>query len=233
MTPDAPSQSTETALRLNAYAGNLTVEQAVFTEPNHGLRVCRVCGYISSARLHTDDCPIPAIVAAAARPEPPVEGALEAALILEFQYRGHRYDSSECGVEDCESDGWVRTRGDALHEGGDRERWLCADHFQTQLIAAARSGHDGLLRVVLDEIERSRERFGEWSSSGSALTDWQRFGILSEEVGEVAEALVLSIDGGRFAKGREGHSDNLDAELVQVAAVALGWLQARALSPEA
>lgn len=86
---------------------------------------------------------------------------------------------------------------------------------------------ENIVWAVLGEVDRSRDRFGEYSTSGSMLEDLQRFAVMVEEIGEVAEALVLEMFDGMFATGRPGHATDLDTELTQVAAVAIGWLIAR------
>lgn len=91
-------------------------------------------------------------------------------------------------------------------------------------------GHHPTL-LVLDEVQRERERQeakcrqmraqGEpWRSAGDPLnTDDRRLAILGEEFGEVArevcDAHVRPIDRNR-----------LRAELVQLAAVAVAWVEA-------
>ncbi len=119
---DAPSQSTEAA-RLEAH------------------RVWRVAG--EGDHREAWEAGYLAAYLAAARPEPPVEGALEEARAFEFQYPSDRYDFSLCVVDGCDLDGWVRTRGDHLN-------WRCIHHFQEELIAAARSGHDELREALVD-----------------------------------------------------------------------------------
>lgn len=79
---------------------------------------------------------------------------------------------------------------------------------------------------VLAEVERGVARFGDGSMSGTAMTDLERYPVLAEEVGEVAEALVLRIADGTYRAGREHHADDLRSELVQVAACAIGWVTA-------
>ncbi len=76
---------------------------------------------------------------------------------------------------------------------------------------------------VRNEIDKAHDRWGEWSIGGDRLSNERRYLILSEEVGEVAEALVQQIDSGRFRRGN--HSDNLRAELIQVAAVSVAWVE--------
>lgn len=78
---------------------------------------------------------------------------------------------------------------------------------------------------ILDAIREERDRQdGLWGVppfEGCSPTFW--LGILAEEVGESARDAV-EIEDGR--KGDDGH---LDEELVQVAAVAVSWLQDRAI----
>ncbi len=80
---------------------------------------------------------------------------------------------------------------------------------------------------ILDEVTRAGDRFGNYSMGGPTLTDLERYAVLSEEVGEVAEAIVIKMREGRFAIGREGHETDLESELIQVAAICIGWLRSK------
>lgn len=75
---------------------------------------------------------------------------------------------------------------------------------------------------LMNALEKiSRERFNqqqEWGNQ-SAHPDAVWFAILAEEVGEVAQALLHDEFGGKAA-------GTLEAELIQVAAVATAWLEA-------
>jgi len=58
-----------------------------------------------------------------------------------------------------------------------------------------------------------------------AMTDAEKLTVLVEEVGEVARE-VLTQDGRRLARDTEGTREALRTELVQVAAVAVAWVEA-------
>jgi NTP pyrophosphatase (non-canonical NTP hydrolase) len=69
------------------------------------------------------------------------------------------------------------------------------------------------MTLIYDERQRQDQKWG-WPNNGLAGTDLhKKVSILLEEVGEVANA-VLELDW-----------DNLEKELVQVAAVAVAWLE--------
>ncbi len=82
---------------------------------------------------------------------------------------------------------------------------------------------------VLDDVwmerQRADVRFGDGSIAGDAMTLFEKFAVLVEEVGEVAEALVLRIGDGKYRVGREHHAENLREELIQVAACAVGMIE--------
>ena len=58
-----------------------------------------------------------------------------------------------------------------------------------------------------------------------AMTDAEKLAVLTEEVGEVARE-VLTQDGRRLARDSIGTRAALREELVQVAAVAVAWVEA-------
>lgn len=71
---------------------------------------------------------------------------------------------------------------------------------------------------IVEERHRQDDKFGWLESSTSGMangTGEKKLAILAEEFGEVAHALL------------EHDDENLEEELVQVAAVAVAWLQAR------
>ena len=76
---------------------------------------------------------------------------------------------------------------------------------------------DRLYIYAAIDAERARqdEKHGERSIASPQLGMETAYLILAEEVGEVARTLL---DGGQFAQLRE--------ELIQVAACAVGWLEA-------
>jgi hypothetical protein len=79
---------------------------------------------------------------------------------------------------------------------------------------------------ALEEVERGSARFGDGSMIGPEMSDLERFPVLVEGVGEVAEAIVMRMAEGKYRPGREHHSDDLRSELVEVAACAIGWIVA-------
>lgn len=78
----------------------------------------------------------------------------------------------------------------------------------------------GTIYDLIDaERERQRAKFGSASIGGDAINNDKRIAIMAEELGEVAKAAdALALRGGSYA-------DELRAELVQVAACAVGWLE--------
>lgn len=73
------------------------------------------------------------------------------------------------------------------------------------------------------DVERTRqdEKFG-WIGSASLLpgdNDWAKYAVLGEEVGEVARALLERSFG-------NDTTEHLETELIQVAAVAIAWVEA-------
>lgn len=76
-------------------------------------------------------------------------------------------------------------------------------------------------RILLEveEQERTWGPNGERAAQPSSL--WLT--VLAEEVGEAARAVC---------ERWNGNADNLDEELVQVAAVAISWLEAEAIRQE-
>lgn len=71
---------------------------------------------------------------------------------------------------------------------------------------------------VLDEMQRAKDLHGDMSIGADMMTDPLRLAILTEEVGEVARATVE-----RCSWPFE-ESGDLRAELVQVAACAIAWV---------
>ncbi len=68
--------------------------------------------------------------------------------------------------------------------------------------------------AVLEEFKRAVEKHGVWKTPANPdMTDAVRLPILGEEYGEVCRAMTYD----------EGDSDNLEAELLQVATMALAW----------
>jgi hypothetical protein len=92
----------------------------------------------------------------------------------------------------------------------------------------------GILIDIVDERrrqeeigDRKREQGIDWRSCADPALDggdWQRFAILGEEVGEVARAIL---EAGYSQDGLDPVGDrDLRAEIVQVAAVAVAWVEA-------
>jgi NTP pyrophosphatase (non-canonical NTP hydrolase) len=82
------------------------------------------------------------------------------------------------------------------------------------------------LDLVWEERRRQRDRWGGRSGDGvenPTMPDPVRLRVLVEEVGEVAEAMGRPEDG-------NGTRD-LRTELVQVAAVAVAWIEALDVEP--
>jgi hypothetical protein len=74
-----------------------------------------------------------------------------------------------------------------------------------------------ILANVLEERARQDKKFPGHSIAAPSLTDGTRLRIIVEEVGEVAEAMDTQ---------HANTKRDLRAELVQVAACAVGWLEA-------
>jgi NTP pyrophosphatase (non-canonical NTP hydrolase) len=80
---------------------------------------------------------------------------------------------------------------------------------------------------VFQEVHAERERQEELKAAGRfeetcadpGMSDFERFAVLGEEVGEVAKAILE--EAGRRRRG----DDDLRTELTQVAAVAIAWLE--------
>ena len=87
------------------------------------------------------------------------------------------------------------------------------------------------MTTVYEDIARERDRQEELRASGKfsatcataredgGMNDFQCFAVLGEEFGEVARAVCEGIS------GNSEHRANLREELVQVAAVAVAWIQ--------
>jgi NTP pyrophosphatase (non-canonical NTP hydrolase) len=83
-------------------------------------------------------------------------------------------------------------------------------HHGTHLVLS-----DLTLSAVQAEATRAYLRHGDHSMLGP-ITEHERLAILAEEVGEVAHELTYDQDGDR---------DRLVKELIQVAAMALSWVE--------
>jgi NTP pyrophosphatase (non-canonical NTP hydrolase) len=86
------------------------------------------------------------------------------------------------------------------------------------------------LRLV--KVERIRQeklkdegRFEFTCADPEGLTNAEKLACLTEELGEVAQE-VLTQEGRRLARDTTGTREGLRKELVQVAAVAVAWIEA-------
>lgn len=99
--------------------------------------------------------------------------------------------------------------------------------------------HEDAVLAIIDERRRQDQLKAEGrfkhTCADAEMSNYQRHTCLSEEVGEVAEA-ILTLDGLAQARARglkvgdEGHL-HLREELVQVAAICLAWLESDDLNP--
>jgi NTP pyrophosphatase (non-canonical NTP hydrolase) len=83
--------------------------------------------------------------------------------------------------------------------------------------------------AVRDERKRQEQlkaegRF-EFTCADDGLTNAEKLACLTEELGEVAQE-VLTQEGRRLARDTVGTPEALRKELVQVAAVAVAWIEA-------
>ena len=83
---------------------------------------------------------------------------------------------------------------------------------------------DLTLTAVQAEATRAHLKHGMYSMLGEHYSDHERLAILVEEVGEVAHELTYDQDGDR---------DRLVKELIQVAAMALTWVEHLEGQPQA
>lgn len=65
----------------------------------------------------------------------------------------------------------------------------------------------------------------EFTCADGGMSNAEKLTVLTEEVGEVARE-VLTQDGRRLARDTIGTREQLRKELVQVAAVAVAWIEA-------
>jgi len=109
----------------------------------------------------------------------------------------------------------------ALNDAGELVAEL-VDFAAEALVAVTHLWHDGqgILPEAWVHVGREMARWEELKAQGAfewCITDpvshQQRLAVLAEEVGELVEAIL------------SGHLAGVSTELVQVAAVALGWLQ--------
>lgn len=92
--------------------------------------------------------------------------------------------------------------------------------------------------VAIWEIQSERRRQDKLKAAGrfeftcadAGLTNAEKLACLTEELGELAQE-VLTQEGRRLARDTTGTPAGLRRELVQVAAVALAWLEAPELAP--
>ena len=76
------------------------------------------------------------------------------------------------------------------------------------------------------DVLKAQGRF-EFTCADDALTNAEKLACLTEELGEVARE-VLTQEGRRLARDTMGTKEALRKEIVQVAAVALAWIEALA-----
>lgn len=81
---------------------------------------------------------------------------------------------------------------------------------------------DITLSAVQAEATRAHLKHGEYSMLGPHYSSGDRLAILVEEVGEVAHELTYDQGGPGVGEGRR---DELVKELIQVAAMALTWVE--------
>lgn len=86
--------------------------------------------------------------------------------------------------------------------------------------------------LIAAERRRQDAKFGGRENPESILprantaeSQYAKLGVLMEEVGEVARAALEADFGNVNTKGLPGGFDHLQEELVQVAAVAVAWLE--------
>lgn len=65
----------------------------------------------------------------------------------------------------------------------------------------------------------------EYTCADPEMNHYERFTVLGEEVGEVAQEVLTQAER-RLARDTEGTTEGLRKELVQVAAVTVAWLEA-------
>ena len=83
--------------------------------------------------------------------------------------------------------------------------------------------HTDIAAAIIAERRRQEKLMAEgkfaFGPESNDLTNAQKLAVVVEEVGEVARAVCESIDGSAESRA------NLEEELVQVAAVVVGWLE--------
>lgn len=75
------------------------------------------------------------------------------------------------------------------------------------------------LTAIRAEQVRAQRKHGDLSMSGASMNDAQRVVVLSEELGELARAVL------------DGDRDSLRAELVQLAGAAMAWAERLEVTP--
>ncbi len=86
------------------------------------------------------------------------------------------------------------------------------------------SFQEDALRDVVAELRRQVEKFGaDGTCASPSMLDVERLAILTEELGEVAECVIEA----RWPRGTtvEDARYFMRAELIQVAAVAVAWVE--------
>jgi hypothetical protein len=118
----------------------------------------------------------------------------------------------------------VVAQGFVDHQPPERGWWTrdaIVDDWEGIVLDERRMREEAQMRVldaIRDERRRQTEKHGDESCESPAVTDAKRLAILGEEFGEVCRAMTYD----------EGSEERLVAELVQVAAVAVAWIESRA-----
>lgn len=84
-----------------------------------------------------------------------------------------------------------------------------------------------ILQAFQQERYRTELLFGLSCVAGPNITDLERLMVLTEELGEVAQAVRAHL----FPDAR--HRGNLNEEVIQLGAACLAWLEARSVTEEA
>ena len=105
--------------------------------------------------------------------------------------------------------------------GKNTHKWFTVDMCDDCREQLAMKGTEAILDLIRKERERQRKKFGDAAHDTYDTTRW--LAVLMEEVGEAAQ---VSNDEALGKLSPEGAEKDLKAELVQVAAVAVAWLEA-------
>lgn len=103
-----------------------------------------------------------------------------------------------------------------------------SDHAQIRSVQQAEATTYALRLVKAERIRQDKlkaEGRFEFTCADDGLTNAEKLACLTEELGEVAQE-VLTQEGRRLARDTVGTPEALRKEIVQVAAVALAWIEA-------